>query len=52
MSIIDGDGDEVVLVLPVAADLERRLIMAQGLYPADRLFSPVPIGLEGRTEED
>jgi len=32
------------LFFPVDAELERRLILAQGLYPADRLFAPIPIG--------
>ena len=49
MSALPGEEAEL---LPVAADLERRLILAQGLYPADRLFVPVPIKPEGRSEEE
>lgn len=45
MSEDEGPG----LFFPVDAELERRLILAQGLYPADRLFAPV---LVGRNRED
>jgi len=41
------EDDPELLVFPVGAELERRLILAQGLYPADRLFAPVPIGSSG-----
>ena len=44
----EDEGPELI-VLPVGADLERRLILAQGLYPADRLFTPVPVR---RSEEE
>jgi len=43
------EDDPELLVFPVGAELERRLILAQGLYPADRLFAPVPVG---RNRED
>lgn len=51
MSTLPGD-EEALLVLPVDASLERRLILAMGLYPADRLFTPVPVAPVRSCEED